>query len=178
MQNDNEQPQWHINGKLQRTTCTGCLDEQPNQLAHMGNHGCLEEPIYSDTDSERDSDNEYMDYIIVKDEDEDEDEEVIPQFTNCFTCDFPIEVYMTTNERSFGKRAGTPIETPYGTKWNCSKCVWGETKWKQLIKTKQKGIWPCKVCNSCGLKENGYGNCFTYTREWDCDKCTKIHKIE
>jgi len=178
MQNDNEQPQWHINGKLQRTTCTGCLDEQPNQLAHMGKHGCLEEPDYSDTNRECDSDNEYMDYIIVNDEDEDEDEEAIPQFTNCFTCDFPIEVYMTTNERTFGKRGGTPIETPYGTKWNCSKCVWGETKWKQLIKTKQKGIWPCKVCNSCGLKENGYGNCFTYTREWDCDKCKKIHKIE
>jgi len=58
MQNDNEQPQWHINGKLQRTTCTGCLDEQPNQLAHMGNHGCLEEPDYSDTNRECDSDNE------------------------------------------------------------------------------------------------------------------------
>ena len=154
MLNDTEQPQWYADGKLQRTTCIGCLEDQPNQLAHIGKGGCLEEKYFSDTDSECDSDKEYMDYIIVKDDD-DEEQDVIPQFTNCFTCNFPIEVYMTTNERTFGKRGGTPIETPYGTKWNCSRCEWGETKWKQLIKPKQKGLWPCKVCNSCGIKETG-----------------------
>tara|TARA_Y100001935_G_C17267662_1_gene490067 strand:+ start:343 stop:867 length:525 start_codon:yes stop_codon:yes gene_type:complete len=48
---------------LQQSTCLGCQNNQPNQLAHMNPGGCLE---YVVTDDEYSED--------VNDEDEDEDE--------------------------------------------------------------------------------------------------------
>tara|TARA_B100000787_G_C16072204_1_gene240458 strand:+ start:111 stop:608 length:498 start_codon:yes stop_codon:yes gene_type:complete len=159
-------------------TCQGCVEDQPNQLAHVGKGGCLEkdyeiieECIECDDDTDDDS---YNDYDFIEECIQEEDE-IITRLAQCFRCDFPIEVYMLTNERTMGKRGGTPKETSIGLQWSCSKCEWGQTKWNELIEIKQKKIWPCKVCHECGLKELGQGNSFSYTTSWKCNSC-KTHK--
>lgn len=141
--------------RLQETSCVGCLEDQPNQLAHIGKGGCLGDE-YSDSDTDTDTDT-----------DTDED---FPKYVDCFKCKCTIEVYMSL-ERSPGTRGGNPIETYTGVKWKCSRCEWGETKWKQIIGTKQKEAWPCKLCSNCGVKEKGHGNLFTYKQNWECDDC-------
>ena len=144
--------------RLQKTTCGGCLEDQPNQLAHIGKEGCLGDE-YNDTDTDTDTDNDM------------DTEEDFPMFVECFKCRCSIEVYMSMTERTQGTRSGNPIETYTGVKWKCSRCEWGETKWDTIIKNKQKEAWPCKVCNSCGIKEKGKGNSFTYNTNWECSIC-------
>lgn len=43
---------YNLRKNIPNGTCSGCWEDQPNQMAHMNIGGCLEDPIYIDVETE------------------------------------------------------------------------------------------------------------------------------
>jgi len=148
------------------TTCWGCIEDQPNQLAHTDPGGCL----YNSTEDTEDTDEEYVNVQKNWGEqgwsdtssDTSDDENV--KYSFCGKCLFGISLCSPTQ----GIRKGTMIESYTGIKYICSKCRLGDQKWDKMIDLMKSKILPHRVCIECQYTDiSGLGN----SENWVCEKC-------